>query len=551
MSFSRRKFVAGVLPAAISAPLLASCATAKPDPAATVFQHGVASGDPTQHGVILWTRVSQQKKTTTLRWQVSADAEFRSSLKSGKAKVSARQDYTLKVDVQGLQPATTYYYRFTLGKLFSPTGTTKTLPVGDISEVKLGVVSCSNYSFGYFNVYRLLAEHDDLDAIVHLGDYLYEYEVGGYDSSHAERMGRVAFPRHEVVTLNDYRGRHAQYKSDPDLQTLHARYPFVTSWDDHEIANNSWTNGAENHNDGEGTWAQRKADAMQAYYEWMPIREPENKNQACNYRSFQFGSLASLIMLESRLCGRDQGLDYSHDLPDRELTKVDIARFKEEVILDPSRDMLGARQEAWLERQLLDSKRASTPWQVIGNQTIMASVDAPDLRSVLTAAEISALVPWAQRVVEFSRYGLPYNSDGWDAYPVARQRILQAFWQNANNTVVLSGDSHNAWANELMQDERHCAVEIGVPSVTSPGAESMLQLSAGKLETMLQSRNAHIRYSNSTDRGYVVLSLTSQQVQADYYFVDTILSTRASARIKQSVTLAATSGAGTAPLTLV
>ncbi|MGI9285381.1 MAG: alkaline phosphatase D family protein [Pseudomonadales bacterium] len=609
MSFSRRKFVTGFLPAAIGAPLLVNRAAAKPGSIAEIFRHGVASGDPMQHAVIIWTRISQQKKKTSVRWQLGADAEFRTILKSGKVKTSAEHDYTVKVDLTGLRPATTYYYRFKVGKLISPAGTTKTLPVGDVSQVKLGLASCANYSFGYFNVYRLLAERDDLDAIVHLGDYLYEYEAGGYDSEHAEAMGRATFPRHEIISLDDYRGRHAQYKSDPDLQALHARYPFITSWDDHETANDSWINGAENHNDGEGKWARRKSDAVQAYYEWMPIREPPDKNRACSYRSFQFGNLASLIMLESRLCGREQALNYGKDLPLQErefdfsdpqqprLHEIDssatadlrsisvpfdvsgeqpvpitdyariknldpknmpagiaflpdIDRFKNEVLADPSRDMLGTRQEAWLEQQLQDSKQAGTPWQVIGNQTIMANINAPDLRSALTTAEIDALDPRAQRFVEFSDYALPYNLDAWDGYPAARRRILDAFLREANNTVVLSGDSHNAWANEIAQGDRNCCVEIGVPSVTSPGVSQILQLDADKFAKMMQSRNAHIRYTNTGDRGYVVLSLTAQRMQANYYFIDTILSTKASVRLEKSVTLNATESTGTAALEL-
>lgn len=609
--FSRRKFITGFLPAAVSAPLFANRSATAPDSDAPIFRHGVASGDPLQHAVILWTRVSIKKNRITVKWQLSTDVEFRTVLKSGKVKTSSRHDYTVKVDATGLQPATTYYYRFKVGKIISPIGTTKTLPVGDVSQVKLGLVSCANYSFGHFNVYRCLAEREDLDAIVHLGDYLYEYEVGGYDSEYAEAMGRTVFPRHEVVSLDDYRGRHAQYKSDLDLQALHARYPFITSWDDHETANDSWRLGAQNHNDGEGKWVRRKRQAVRAYYEWMPIREPENRRKACNYRAFQFGNLATLIMLESRLCGRDQALDYDKDLPLQErafdfsdpqhprlieaghrqdktadvrriavpfdvsgaqpkpITDYarieslnpkdlphgiaflpDIERFKRAVLAAPSRDMLGSEQEAWLAEQLQASKQASIPWQLIGNQTLMANVNAPDLKASLSAAEIDAMIPRAQRFVELSNHTLPYNLDAWDGYPAARQRVLDAFLREANNTVVLSGDTHNAWANEIAQDGRNYCVEIGVPSVTSPGISQMLQLDAGKFAKMLQDRNPHIRYSNTKDRGYVVLSLGAQQMQADYYFVDTILSTKANARLRKSVTMHATASAGTAALQL-
>lgn len=598
-----------MLPAAVGISLPASRSASQADPATVTFRHGVASGDPTQHAVILWTRISNQNKRRTVRWQLSTDAGFHAILKSGKTKTSTERDYTVKVDLHGLQPATTYYYRFKLGKLVSPTGTTRTLPVGDVRQIKLGLVSCANYSFGYFNAYRLLSEHDDLDAIVHLGDYLYEYEAGGYDSEHAEAMGRTSYPRHEVVSLEDYRARHAQYKSDLDLQALHARFPFIASWDDHETANDSWIAGAQNHNEGEGQWNRRKADALQAYYEWMPIREPRHNNRACSYRSFQFGGLATLIMLESRLCGREQALSYDKDLPLRQrafdfsdphqpvlfdgvetagkdvrsiavpfdisgeqptpITDYariesldaenlpsgvaylpDIDRFRNEILADPSRDMLGAQQEAWLAQQLQDSQRAGTPWQLIGNQTILANIIAPDLRSAYTAAELQGLMPGARRFVNFTSYGLPYNLDAWDGYPVARQRVLDAFAQFANNAVVLTGDTHNAWANEIAHGERNCCVEIGVTSVTSPGASEILKLDKTKFEATLQSRNQHVRYCDAGNRGYVVVSLTPQQMRADYYFIDTILSTNTRSRLGKSVLLSATNDAGTADLVL-
>lgn len=553
----RRTLLKQALTAAASAPLLASCTSSTTyRPRANTFAHGVASGDPLQVKAIIWTRVSGFNTKTSVSWQVALDEQFQTIFKSGVTETSANKDFTCKVDVDGLAPDTRFYYRFAVGEQRSPIGRFKTLSFSGTKQAKLGMVSCSNYSFGYFNVYRHLAERDDLDAVYHAGDYIYEYESGGYDSPQAADMGRQTIPVSEVVTLADYRLRHAQYKTDPDLQAVHARHAFICSWDDHEVANDSYLHGAENHNDNEGSWNARKAAALQAYFEWMPVREPKT-NTENNFRSFQFGSLFTLIVLETRLSGRDKALSYSEDLPyvsieGSEQTRPDVATFKKDILNNPQRHMISADQEQWFAEELQRSKTTGASWQIIGNQTIMANVLAPDMVKHFSTEEIAALIPRARQFAEFSALGLPYNLDAWDGYPAARKRLLSAALQHANNTVVLTGDTHNAWANDIIDPVSgiNVAAEVAVSSVTSPGVSDTLNIDAERFGRVIQSTNKNVRYTNTADRGYAVLTITPDQFRADYHFVNTILSTRSTQRLEQTITVTASDQAGTAKITL-
>ncbi|MBX9745745.1 MAG: alkaline phosphatase D family protein, partial [Hyphomonadaceae bacterium] len=281
------------------------------------FNHGVASGDPKHDRVVIWTRVSPiNAGPVPVRWIVARNRELTDVVKTGVIETSEARDYTVKADVTGLRAGAPYFYGFRAGSAESAVGKTRTLPRGRTEELKIGVVSCSSYSHGFFNAYEALAERDDLAAIIHLGDYIYEYGLSGYGGDVALQLGRQPVPGVECRRLEDYRARHAQYKTEPELQAAHAAAPWIVVWDDHEIANDAFTTGAENHNEGEGEWANRKRAALQAYYEWMPIREPEQGRafEAIN-RSFQFGDLFTLIMLETRLLARTQPLDYATDLP--------------------------------------------------------------------------------------------------------------------------------------------------------------------------------------------------------------------------------------------
>ena len=283
------------------------------------FTHGVASGDPLADRVILWTRLipgNGEHSAISCQWQVAKDRAFKQIVSTGMATTNSERDYTVKIDVAGLSPNSPYFYRFLSDdQLASPIGRTRTLPVGDIDQIRLGITSCSNYPQGYFNVYRHMAE-TDIDLVLHLGDYIYEYAEGVYSNSLAtETLGRKVEPSNEILSLEDYRMRYGLYRTDDDLQLVHARHPFVCVWDDHELANDSWKDGAENHSADEGDFQARMRSARQAYHEWMPIRTSSMGDQSAIFRSFKLGNLADLMMLDTRLHGRDRPLDYASDLP--------------------------------------------------------------------------------------------------------------------------------------------------------------------------------------------------------------------------------------------
>ncbi|TNE62157.1 MAG: alkaline phosphatase [Alphaproteobacteria bacterium] len=406
------------------------------------FTHGVASGDPLSDRVMLWTRVlpgSGKAETIDVSWQVSEGADFSSIAAEGTVKTGPARDYTVKADAGGLVPGKHYYYRFQAGGVQSPVGRTRTLPAAGVDKLRFAVISCSNYPQGFFNVYKELASRE-VEAVLHLGDYIYEYPAGTYANKKAVDLGRQVKPANELLVLDDYRTRYGLYRSDADLQSAHAAHPFICVWDDHEVANNTWKGGAENHNDGEGDFAKRKAAAIQAYYEWLPIREafpgqPEKIN-----RSFDYGGLVSLIMIDTRVIGRDKQLEYETDLPMRTVPfdmrdqanpkallgadafadvpaeairhipvpfdlrgekpvpmtdwatistldpkalpqgfsyLPDAEKFVKEKLEDPSRTMMGLDQEAWLAAELEKSKAAGVPWQVIGQQVIIGKVGIP------------------------------------------------------------------------------------------------------------------------------------------------------------------------------
>jgi alkaline phosphatase D len=332
------------------------------------FDFGVASGDPLSDSVILWTHAKFQELTDAvpLSWQVATDLEFTQVVVSGTGQSSSETGYTFKVDAKGLSPNQTYYYRFKSGLHISPIGKTKTLPTGSVSNVKLAVLSCSNYPAGFFNVYSEVAK-SDVDVAVHLGDYIYEYAATGYASDNAASLGRLSVPANELLTLSDYRLRHAQYKSDADAKQFHASKPMIAVWDDHEFANDTYKDGAENHTPAtEGSFAARKAAAMQAYHEWMPIRTGSDKSKI--YRSFNFGNLLSLHMLDTRSLGRDQQVDIT-DLINPAKQAAALA-----TLTSPTRQLMGSEQVQWLQTQMATS---TATWQVLGQQVLMARMEFP------------------------------------------------------------------------------------------------------------------------------------------------------------------------------
>lgn len=395
-----------------------------------VFAHGIASGDPLADRVILWTRVGVDTRDgeVEVRWSVAEEPELRRVVSGGTVTTSAARDHTVKVDADGLAPGQTYYYAFECSGVRSPIGRTKTLPVGSTAAARLAVVSCANFPSGYYVVYAAIALRDDIDAVVHLGDYVYEYADGAYGSSRT--LDRKFSPTHECVTLGDYRRRHASYKLDPDLQHVHRRHPFIAIWDDHEVANNAWRGGAGNHQSGEGRWPTRRAAAVQAYREWMPVRD-EPGDPLPIRRSFRWGNLLELVMCDTRLLDRDRQLSGLEGLDDHQRT------------------LLGDEQEAWLTDVLASSQREGTCWRLLGQQVRMAQLRRRD--------------------------GRPINFDSWDGYPQARDRLLAALEREAvRDVIVLTGDMHSSWASEIHRDpfgrapSGALAVELIAPAVSSP-----------------------------------------------------------------------------------
>jgi alkaline phosphatase D len=448
------------------------------NPVLEPFYHGVASGDPLSTQVIIWTRVTPDSSQSVISvdWRIATDTNMSNVVNAGTTTTSDTVDYTVKVDVTGLSADTWYYYEFTALGRNSLIGRTKTAPVGDNSHVRFAVVSCSSYEHGYFNAYARISDRNDVEAVLHLGDYIYEYDTSEYSNN---ITGRNYEPTNEIVSLSDYRTRMSHYHLDHDLRLIHQRYPFINVWDDHETANNSWSGGAENHSPGtEGTWADRKSAAIQAYFEWLPIRPPDSNDPERIYRKFSYGNLIDLYMIDTRIHGRDE--------------QVALASLQ-----DSSRSILGQPQYDWLVGKL-DSSAAQ--WQVIGQQVVMAPLEVG---------------------------GNPINLDQWDGYPVERQ----VFWNDlknkgVDNVVVLTGDIHSSWANDLPFDPAitydastgsgSVGVEFVTTSITSPG----LPIPGGSaLITLL---NPHIKYVDLAQQGYYILDITKTKTQSDWYYVPTV-----------------------------
>ncbi len=518
----------------------AACATAPkltPYSAASAvqggaFAHGVASGDPAADSVVLWTRISTSDAAgISVIWEVAEDEAFASIRASGEAEARPEADYTVKVIAGGLAPGGRYFYRFRSGEAVSTIGRTKTLPAGATDVARFAIVSCSNYPFGYFNVYDLIARQSDLDAVLHLGDYIYEYGPTGYGGQIGERLGRVHEPANEIITLADYRRRHAQYKSDPSSQAMLAAHPLIATWDDHETSNNSWRDGAENHDPAtEGSWEDRRRAALQAYYEWMPVREPHaGRPREGLFRSFSYGDLLTIAAIETRLMARGEQLDYNVVVPELK-TPEDIARFRDETLWDDSREMLGDAQLDFLDRTLRTSKESGQPWRLIANQIIMASVIAPDLSKYVTEEDLVALEKeWdrARAFVQFSKLGLPMNLDAWDGYPAARERFYAKVDEAAgtDGLIVVTGDTHTWWANDLVgRDGQPRGVELGVTAVTSPSpfGGNFLGGRGPEYALLTAQKNESVRYISGENRGFIALEVRRDGATAEFIAVDTV-----------------------------
>ena len=512
------------------------------------FLHGVASGDPLQDKVILWTRLTPVDLSVRLKltWEIATDDQFKQNLKTGMVETSKTDDFTVKVDATGLQANTIYYYRFRFGNKISSVGQTKTLPIST-NKVSFAVCSCSNYPAGYFYVYREMAKQN-VDVIIHLGDYIYEYGADGYATEDAAKLGRTlpADNNKEIIKLEDYRKRYALYRQDKDLQAAHQRHPFIVIWDDHELANDAWRDGAENHQDNEGPFSDRKLAALQAYFEWMPIRPVSSTDHLNIYRQFNFGSLVELTMLDTRIIARDKQLEYAAYMT---VAGLNVQKFQAD-LTDSKRTLMGYTQRDWLVDKLKQSKAT---WNVIGQQVLMSKMWIPaelllSLGQITSGgassetlakmnAQITELVTLKLRLEqgdptltaqEKARVTtvVPYNLDAWDGYYAERETVYENLASLNKKVIVLAGDTHNAWASYLhSQKGQYVGVELATSSVSSPGLEKYLSIPMAQLqqfEFAFTTLIDELAYCNLNQRGYLVVTLDDKQMQSDWIFVDSI-----------------------------
>ena len=494
-------------------------------PAKAYFTHGIASGDPLADRVILWTRVlpgSGNTEAVPCTWQVATDATFNTIVARGAASAAPERDYTVKVDAAGLAPGTSYCYRFMAHGVTSPMGCTRTLPVGPVSAFTMGVASCSNYPQGFFHAYRDIAEAK-LDVVLHLGDYIYEYPVGEYVNPIAEQqLGRKVVPETELFLLEDYRMRYGLYRTDPDLQAAHAAHPWIVVWDDHELANNTWRAGAENHNEGEGGFSARIRAARQAYHEWQPIRTGAEGDQGVIYRAFQIGDLADLFMLDTRLIGRDEQLDYAKGIE----RAGSVEAFIKKDLYNPERQMLGTEQEAWLQNALQQSTTRGAIWQVLGQQVLLGRLPIPAIPPEdLDTLELSDYArPRVEQLMKLAPSGLPLNLDAWDGYPAARERLYDLLTAHASNPISLAGDTHNGWAFNLTNAQGEAVgVEWGTPGISSPGLETYLPLPAEDMRARLLTASRELVDVDTSRRGWTEVTLTPDAATARWRFVSSVV----------------------------
>ena len=516
------------------------------------FQHGVASGDPQQDKVVLWTRITQTTPGGQIAWRWTLKPVGGGAAKSGTGFTGPERDYTAKVDATGLVPGRAYTFTFEADGVTSPVGRTMTLPAGPTRDVIIAVASCSLYPQGYFNAYRAMADLPRLDLVLHMGDYIYESGgPGTYGMGSAVAGERPHDPPHEIISLADYRRRHAQYKSDPDLQAAHARAAWIVAWDDHETTNDSYASGAQNHQPAtEGDWTARKAVALKAYYEWMPIREPragQSMSEAAA-RSFRIGDLAQIIMLETRLTARDKQLTYDNDMP-MVGDKPDLAAFRTK-LYDPARRMMGPAQEAWLAGELAGSVKAGHAWQVIGTGVFMARVKIPNPATDFPAEALASMDEAGK--TRMRRWGAlagqPYGLDMWDGYPVDRERVYDMIKQAGARPIVVSGDSHAFWASELADAAgKRVACEFGGTSITSPGGGDALKFDIGAVFARISDE---VIYNDQSSKGFVLVTLSRDAARGDLVAVSTIVDKTFTVRTAKSFK-AVPEGAGISGLTEV
>lgn len=476
------------------------------------FQHGVASGDPTNENVIIWTRVTPSNHSyLRVVWQVASDKHFKNIIQRGVVKTSQKNDFTVKADpyIPKEYNNKKIYYRFIADGVISPIGQTKTLPKYNPDEFNLAFCSCSNYPGGYFNAYKEMALNKDIDVFLHLGDYIYEYDDKGYASENALSMDRVVDPLHEIITLSDYRKRHAQYKTDFDLQKLHSSKPMIAVWDDHEFTNDSWKDGAENHQTNEGSFKKRKANALKAYYEWMPIRELKSKFKI--WKKFEIGTLFQLLMIDTRSIYRDKQLlldNYiQNDVFDKNSYLNDLYK---------NRSLVGKEQFNWLENSINDNFK----WTIVGQQVMVAEVHLPKIFSFM---DKNLLPEYLHKYLQIGGMKIPYNTDAWDGYPNERNKLFNIL-SKANSSIVLTGDTHNSWISNLYDKDNFIGVEIATPSISSPNTIDSFGSITDKIEASFINENKNVSWTNGKGKGYVNLKITNDEILAIFNYVSTVKS---------------------------
>lgn len=550
---SRRTTLAGLTATAAAMALPARAAAG----ADLVFRHGIASGDPDAGSVVLWTRVSVPGPVAgpvDVAWELASDARFARVIRSGTFATGPGRDFTVKPQVDGLAPGGRYFYRFRLGAAISPVGQTRTLPLGPLDRLGIALASCSNYAFGFFSAYGAIARDPAVDFVLHTGDYIYEYGADGWGSDVAQRIGRVHQPAGEIVSLADYRTRHAQYKTDAGAQAMHAAKPLLACWDDHESANNPWTGGAQNHQpDKEGDWAERRAASIQAYFEWMPVREPApGRTRMQFWRTWAFGDLATLSTLETRHTARALQVDYA---PYRKTIAsfADAAAMERDAIGAPGRTMLAPELEADLAEAWAQSRALGQPWRLIGNPMPIARTRVPDvvaLGLIPDPASQARPLPAAIDLAWKGKWNLPFYPDTWDGYEWARERLYaQARGAGVDDLIFLTGDSHSFWANRLADAAgRPMGIELGTAGITSPGDfidSGFAPATARRLDAALAEHNPEVIWTDNLHQGFVRLELDRSSARATFVAMDSVLRPDAGTQVLSQWDIART-GAGLA-----
>ena len=553
--FTRREFIvklSSVSAAVASGGVLSACSD---DPLPVDFNYGVASGDPLTDRIILWTHAKYQTGSdpVNLIYQVANDTAFSSIVSSGQVTSGAETGFTVKVDALGLSAGKTYFYRFLCGPSISPIGQARTLPASDATEVTFSVFSCADYPLGFFNAYAEAAKRDSHFAI-HLGDYIYEYGTGSAPTDPIiQNLKRFADHANETLSLEDYRKRHALYKSDPDSKTLHAKMPMIAVWDDHEVSNDNYKDGAQGHDPAtEGLYTVRRTAAIQAFHEWMPIRTGADKLKI--YRSFDFGRLVSLHMLETRNIARDKQIAIT-ELAGLEGAAKQASALAEYARAD--RQMLGAEQLAWLQQKMSGSQAT---WQVLGQQVLMARMESPV--SVLSVLNGDSRDPAAQQrgLEAINAYltakakkaaGAPltstetallnpainpkigYNLDAWDGYIAAREAVLASALQLKKKLISLAGDTHNGWHSDLtlmgLANAALANVKVGeefaTPGVSSGGFEEYLPgFTPAQVKSLFENIVDDLRWLDPSRRGYLKMTFTATEAKGEWIFVNQVLS---------------------------